>query len=71
MEQHLIDLHCDTLSALYKNGEKASLTENDLCVNIKGLRQGNSLAQFFACYVNAKESEGEEMWRNPINRCWG
>ena len=49
MEQHLIDLHCDTLSALYKNGEKASLTENDLCVNIKGLRQGNSLAQVFAC----------------------
>lgn len=71
MEQHLIDLHCDTLSALYKNGEKASLTENDLCVNIKGLRQGNSLAQFFACYVNAKESEGEEMWEKSYQQVLG
>ena len=67
----LIDLHCDTLSALYKNGEKASLTENDLCVNIKGLRQGNSLAQFFACYVNAKESEGEEMWEKSYQQVLG
>ena len=71
MEQHLIDLHCDTLSALYKNGEKASLTENDLCVNIKGLRRGNSLAQFFACYVNVKESESEEMWEKSYQQVLG
>ena len=71
MEQHLIDLHCDTLSELYKSGENASLTENELCVNVQGLRKGNSLAQFFACYVNRKEFEGEEVWEQAYCQVLG
>lgn len=53
-----IDMHCDTLSEIIKIKEKDKNTEeslyrNHLCVDVERLRQTDSLAQFFACYVNA------------------
>ena len=48
----LIDLHCDTISVLLKNVQDRELRKNNLCVDIEKLRQGGSLAQFFALYVN-------------------
>ena len=55
-----IDMHCDTLSEIIKIKEKDKSTEeslyrNHLCVDAERLRQTDSAAQFFACYVNAAE----------------
>ena len=57
----IIDLHCDTIMALYKNREK-KLVENDLHIDINKLIKGNYLAQVFAMFVFLKEG-------NPFNTC--
>ena len=49
-----IDMHCDTLSEMKKQG-MLSLDQTKLNVDKNRLIHGNSRAQFFACYVNAKE----------------
>jgi len=50
----LIDLHCDTIEKLSKDSH-SELLENHYHVDIKKLRDGNSLAQFFALFIDAKE----------------
>ena len=60
-----IDLHCDTLSELYKEAgntgqmkegvPKGTLYRNDLCVDIERLLRAGAQAQFFACFVNAAD----------------
>lgn len=57
-----IDMHCDTLSELARlrkagEGQGQTLMRNNLCVDMERLRQEDSAAQFFACYVNAREYE--------------
>ena len=47
----LIDMHCDTLMKLLDQPEK-SLAELDAEVNLPGLKQAGSMAQFFACFTN-------------------
>lgn len=47
----LIDMHCDTLMKLLEQPEK-SLAELDAEVNLPGLKQAGSMAQFFACFTN-------------------
>ena len=42
----LIDMHCDTLMKLLEQPEK-SLAELDAEVNLPGLKQAGSMAQFF------------------------
>lgn len=49
-----IDMHCDTLSEMKKQGIP-SLNQTKLHVDKNRLIHENSGAQFFACYVNAKE----------------
>ncbi|MDF2564796.1 MAG: peptidase [Massilibacillus sp.] len=53
----LIDLHCDTISVLLKKDKDSELKKNNLCVDIEKLRQGESLAQFFALFVNKEKVE--------------
>lgn len=52
----VIDFHCDTAYILLKNKEK-SLRNRDLKVNIEALKKGNSLGQFFALFIDAKEND--------------
>ena len=47
----LIDMHCDTLMKLLEQPEK-SLAELDAEVNLPGLKQAGSMAQFFSCFTN-------------------
>ena len=47
----LIDMHCDTISELYKQSD-TSFVHNHLCVDIEKLRKADSQAQFLACFVN-------------------
>lgn len=50
-----IDLHCDTISVLFKEPECGTLKENKLCVDIEKLKEANALAQFFALFVDQKQ----------------
>lgn len=66
---HLIDLHCDTISELEKKELKETLEENHLCVNLKGMEQAGTLAQFFACFVDVsehKEAGWEGAWQEAL-----
>lgn len=58
-----IDMHCDTILKLMKDKDNLGLYENDLSVDIKKLKKGNSLAQFFAMWVDLKNAI------NPLERC--
>ncbi|MEW9124048.1 MAG: dipeptidase [Thermotaleaceae bacterium] len=53
-----IDFHCDTILHLMKDKENLGLKSNPFCVDIEKLRQSNSLAQFFALYVDYQDKEG-------------
>ena len=57
----VIDLHCDTIMALYQNKDK-ELSSNDLQIDINKLIKGNYLAQVFAMFVYLKSG-------NPFTIC--
>ena len=59
----LIDLHCDTIMKLMEDRDRLELRKNDFSVDIEKLRKGNSLAQFFALYIDL-ENDGD-----PLERC--
>lgn len=47
----LIDLHCDTISKIHRSNKNINLYENNLHVDIKKLKSANSIAQFFAMFI--------------------
>lgn len=57
-----IDMHCDTILKLMDD-ESKGLYENDLNVDIKKLKKANSLAQFFAVWVDLKNGQ------DPMETC--
>jgi len=58
-----IDMHCDTILKLMKDKDNLGLDENDLSIDIRKLKKGNSLAQFFAMWVDLKNVI------NPLETC--
>lgn len=58
-----IDMHCDTVLRLMEDKENAGLYKNDLSVDIEKLKKTNSLAQFFAIWVDIKSE------RDPMEIC--
>ncbi len=59
---YLVDMHCDTISALQKKreqGEKAQLRQNDLHVDLIRMKKSGYLVQNFALFVQ------KEKCRNP------
>lgn len=81
----LIDLHADTLTALYyMNGEKlkdqeflrdypiANLAQNNFAIDLVKLRQADSLAQFFVLWLNLQGCERYQMspWDLFIKQYW-
>jgi membrane dipeptidase len=59
----IIDLHCDTISALLDCSRPAGLRANHLHIDLHKLQQANSLAQFFAMYIDLQAVE------NPLEAC--
>lgn len=57
----LIDMHCDTLGR-FKWEPGAHLRENNFCIDLKKMQKAGSLAQFFACFIYAKQFEGGDVW---------
>ena len=53
-------MRCDTVSELFRKRSEGTLWKNKLCVDIERLKKSDSVAQFFACYVNAAEYPGWE-----------
>ncbi len=53
----VIDLHCDTILRCMEDEELFGIAENEFSVDLKKLKQANSLAQFFALFVDLKEFE--------------
>ena len=58
----IVDLHCDTIMALYQNKE-LKLKSNDLQIDINKLKKGNYLAQVFAMFVYLRKAD------NPFKVC--
>jgi len=56
-------MHCDTILKLMKDKENLGLYENEFDVDIKKLKKGNSLAQFFAMFVYLKSGN------DPLETC--
>lgn len=56
----IVDLHCDTIMGLMEAETKVDLKSNNLCIDINKLKAGDSLAQFFALFVDMKEC------KNPL-----
>lgn len=65
----MIDLHCDTLSALYET-KKGTLMENDFDVDRNKLKKAGSVAQFFACYIDMSKIEGENKEEQGFSHVW-
>ncbi len=61
----ILDLHCDTIMALYQNKDK-SLKSNDLQIDINKLKIGNYLAQVFAMFVYLKKANNPFMVCNEM-----
>lgn len=57
----LIDMHCDTLLGLV-HGENINLKSSHLCVDLEKMKQADSMAQFFACFIYMKAIQGEDRW---------
>ena len=47
----IIDFHCDTIMKLMDKKRGLLLKENNICVDINKLQKANSLAQFFALFI--------------------
>lgn len=58
-----IDLHCDTVLALWEleqKGHKAGLKENELHIDLQKLKTGGCMAQFFALFTELKADPSPE-----------
>jgi membrane dipeptidase len=61
----LIDLHCDTISKLFEQGEEVGLRKNSFHVDLNKLMKAGSLAQFFALCTGMTEMEQ----KNDLEYC--
>lgn len=59
----IIDLHCDTISALAKCRPAGGLRFNELSVDIGKLEQAGSRAQFFAMFIDLQKTA------QPLEEC--
>jgi len=54
----LIDMHCDTFWLMMRD-DSICLEKNELCIDVQKLKKANSMAQFFASFVNLGDFQGE------------
>lgn len=61
----IVDLHCDTISEIYKN-KGISLKENDLMIDINKLKKSDVLLQCFAMFTYLKEVNSPYKYVNEL-----
>ena len=54
----LLDMHCDTFWLMMRD-DSICLEKNELCIDAQKLKKANSMAQFFASFVNLGDFQGE------------
>ena len=54
-----IDMHCDTLWKILDLDKKGNLLHNGCAVSVSKLKEADSMAQFFACFVCLADLPGE------------
>lgn len=54
-----IDMHCDTVSALYQFPKLGHLNQSSTCIDAAKLRAGGALCQYFANFVAMPQHGGE------------
>lgn len=62
---HLIDMHSDMIWKLLKDraeGKEVDICRNEGAVSLSGLKQAESMAQFFAAFVYMGKFQGKERW---------
>lgn len=57
----MIDMHCDTLWKLMREKD-TNLMRNSFCVDVQKLRRAESMAQFFACFIDVSEIAGDDLY---------
>lgn len=55
-------MHCDTLMHFADYGDKYHLKESALCVDLKKMKEADSIAQFFACFIYMKRFDGSDAY---------
>ena len=58
----LIDMHCDTVYQLWKKNSTDFLDNKDLCIDIRRLREADSLVQCLALYNDVIQPEEFDRW---------
>ncbi|WP_392486890.1 dipeptidase [Haloimpatiens sp. FM7315] len=58
----LIDLHCDTIYKMVEEEKNINFKQNKLQVDLNKLKKAQSMAQFFACFVDLQRD------KNPLER---
>ena len=61
MRNQIIDMHCDTITALYHSGK--DFVDNDLHISLNKLEQGGYMAQCFAMFVYLEDND------HPFETC--
>lgn len=56
----LIDLHCDTASKIFESSTGEGLRENSFDIDLCGMEEGGTLAQFFACFIYMEMFHGAD-----------
>lgn len=63
----LVDMHCDTISALMNRDHSESLKANHLSVDIQKMRKAKSLIQFFACFVYTPDGNWNQAYAEALS----
>lgn len=64
---HLIDMHCDTAGKILESKNGEGLYENSFDIDIKGMKQAGTMAQFFACFVYMERFQGEDRFEKAFS----
>lgn len=63
----MIDLHCDTLWQMDRD-DRLHLKANACAVDVEKLKEAESLAQFFACFIYMADFTGEERFTEGYHK---
>lgn len=63
----MIDLHCDTIMRLHEENPNANLSANEFHIDLEKLEKSDSLAQFFALFIDLEETKAQGI--NPWDKC--
>lgn len=64
---NFIDLHCDTASKILESTTGEGLKENSFDIDLCGMKQGGTMAQFFACFIYMEMFQGADRYEQAFS----